>query len=805
MKRIFLCIVLFSCVLPCIVHASELTRVSRTDTKDIVQLYFSFDVTPKFTSSRSDRRIDIEFYKTTLSPSVSLGEPDSDIVKILPRPTQDRFILSLFFRYRPQQHKLTKSADGKVVFEVLLGNEYSKSYQDLADNLKGLTVVERISPDSTNPYLISPYAHDWMSFFALYESPVKIEVPINFTLPPFPIITLLPPGKNENLRVIDPQMIVLAEQNLWHQLAGKLVASIQTTEDIEAKKLLALTYGEVLSRSGNFDDAYRQLYLLKQQYSDEILGTYAQYLLIHLRSVHEDPFIADNEYRLLERTISKSLPLAPYFLLSQIETALATANYPRLNQLLLKDDIAIPKNIAEIFQIRQADYWYVINQPIKAQAAYLLLADSAVLRALPFSLNGACDIYYNQKKYEDAATCYGTLSALVLDKPTQGLVNFRKSMAKLKDINGEKTTLIDDFSEITTTVPHTEASFRAAIKRNDLQFLQNKTWGLQAINNYQAIATEATSRPIREEALFKQALVNALLGDATESIRLLQNFLREFLVSDVRISAQALLIELLPAEIKRLVDSHEYMQPLVLAKQNKLFFQNNWIDSKFLVDIAEAYNQIGIYDEAQKLYLYLIGIMPIGQKEKFFLPMLQATFDHGDFPLVEDYAAQYTYNYPNGSYAEEILLYRLQALVADERLNEAMQLLPDPLPEKIAAYELSVSLFFRTNNYKKCLEAAKKLAVMKAPLSDKEQFMYAESLFKTESYPESEHAFLAITKENEFYEQGLYRLAELARQQGNEEKALSFFAKLVEIEKNSLWKQYAERELQFAKTAARNE
>jgi tetratricopeptide (TPR) repeat protein len=374
-------------------------------------------------------------------------------------------------------------------------------------------------------------------------------------------------------------------------------------------------------------------------------------------------------------------------------------------------------------------------------------------------------------------------------------------MSKLKE--NDKKLLIDEFTNIENKFRHTEAGFRAAIKRNDLLFLDNKSWGPDAIANYAAIAKEAKSRAIREEALFKQALVHAILGDAATSIHHLQQYLREFLTGDVRISAQALLIELLPGEIKRLVDNEEHIQALVLAKQNKDLFQNRWIDSKFLVDIAEAYNRIGIYDEAQKLYLYLIETMPIEEREDLFLPMIQATFDNGNFSLVEDYAAQYTYSYPDGLYRTVIVYFRLQALVADERLNDALQLLPDPLPEDRAFYELATTLFFRTDNYQECLDAAKKLAKKKEPLSQKEQFMLAESLFRTGSYEEAEGAFIAITEESDFSQQSLYRLAELARQKGNEKKALRFFEKLVETEKNSLWKQFAERDLQFAKAAAR--
>lgn len=800
MKRLLPCILLFFVILHSTADASELLKVSRIDKKDIVQFYFTFDVPPEFSSIRSDRRIDLEFFKTTSATSVSLSSPDKDIVKILPRSADDKFILSLFFRYRPQDHTLTKSSDGRLVFEVLLGNEYSKSYQKLADRLKGLTVLETPSLHALNPLLISPYAVDWMSFFSRYEAPFTLNIPVKFSLPPFPLISLLPPGGEANLQLLSAEMVDLARQNLWDDLAKKLLESIQNIEDVEAEKLLALTYGEVLSRKGKFADAFKQLYLLKEQYGDELLGTYAKYLLIHLGSVHEDPYLAANNYKLLEPAIN-TLPLAPYFLLSQMETALATADYARLNHLLLREDVAFPQHIAEIVHIRQADYWYAIHQPIKAKAAYQLQTGSQVLQTMPYSLAGSCHMYYDLQKFNEAATCYNTLSTLVSDEILLGLIDYRRIMSRMNA--GDQTSLIDEFSRIEKNYPGTEPGYRAALKKNDLLLLQDKTWGLEAIAHYAAIAQKATSRPLREEALFKQALVHALLDEKPKSIQLLQQYLREFLTGDVRISAQALLIELLPGEIKRLVDNKEYIEALVLAKQNKDLFQNKWIDKKFLVDIAEAYNRIGIYDEAQKMYLYLIEIMPAEQREELFLPMIQATFDHGNYSLVDDYAAQYAYTYPDGRYTDEVVFFRLQSLVVNERLSDALRLLPEPLPENIAVYELATALFFRTDNYEKCLEVAKKLARIKNPLSHKEQYMLAESLYRTGLFAEAEQAFISISKESDFYQQGLYRLAELARREKNGKKALSFFEKLVETEKNSLWKQYAERELQFAKQAAR--
>lgn len=795
MKRLLFAILLLSGLLSTAVQASELNKVSRVDTRNNIQLYFSFDKTPKFSAIDNHRRIDLIFKDTAAAPDLTFFSPDEHIVKILPRPKKSEFVLSLFFRYQPQSHKLTKSTDGKLVFEVLIGNEFSKVQHELAKRLKGLTVLDRAPTDQTNPAILSPYAKNWRLLFAGYEAPLEIALPVKFTSPPFPIIQLLPPQKELNLELLNAELLDLAGKGQWGMVEEKLLPMIQEATDPEKQKLLALTLGETLVRKGEFQKAYIQLHLIKEQYVDEWLGTYARYLLIHLRSIHESPYIADAEFQALEPSVGNS-PLAPYFLLSQMETALATGQFDRLNKLLLRDDIAFPKPIAEVVRLHQADYWHAQKQPLKAFAAYQLHKNSPVLNTLPYSLGGYCSALYVQKKYMEAASCYEKLAPIVSDKPLLGLIAYRRNMARLKF--SEDATLIEDFARIDKAYPGTEAGVRSSMKWTDLTYLQSKDLAKdQVIERYESISENSIVRSIREESLLKTAIVYAESDQPEKSIPLLRQLLREFQTGDVRISAQALLIQVLPGEIKRLVENKEYVNALVLAKQNKDLFENNWIDSQFLVDTAQAYHRVGLYNDAHRLYLYLMEILPFDQREKYYLPMIQAAFDQGNYSLVEDYAAQYTYNYPKGSFANQLLSIRLEALLGDDKLTDALGLLPSPLPEDKVLHKIAASIYFRLNDFNKCLTILKNLAILENPLPQKEQFLLAESLFTTGDFTEAEKEFRLITKENDFYEQSLFRLATLERKKGNEEKALSFLQEIVEKGSNPRWKQYAERELQF--------
>jgi len=779
--------------------ASELVKVSRVDNRDIIQLYFSFDKTPAFSQTVNKRRINLIFKQTQTPFKFEMLEADSNIVKILPQPKNGDFILSLFFRYEPQYYKFTRNTDDKIVFEVLLGNQFSKSYKELAERLKGLTVLDRNSVDNTNPYLLSPYTKDWMSFFSQYESPVTLEIPVQFSLPPFPIIHLLPSGVGGERQTMSTEMLELASKGHWKQLTVQILEKLQLEPDVTRKKMLALTYGELLARASDFDGAFKQFYLLKEAFPEELVGNFAEYLLILIRAIHDDPYMADLEFKNLAKKISASNPISPYLHLSQIETALATLQYQEMNKLLLRDDIAFPETVAEIIKIRQADYWFAIKQPIKAYVAYTLLHESTLLPIKPFSMNGNCSTLYNQKKFKESSECYEQLSSSSLTKNKAGLVQYRANMARLHHQSND--SLIENFAQLESIFPDTESGYRSALKKIDLVFLQNKSRSRWALKNYKAIGDESILRSTIEEALFKQALIQSMLDKNDKSVVLLQKLLREFRHGNIISSAQALLIQLLPGEIKRLVDEKKYLKALVLAKQNKELFQKNWINSKYLVDIADAYSKIGINNEAQRLYLYLIEVVPVNEKEQFYLPMIRASYNHGNYSLVEDYAAQYTYNYPNGKYNDEILYYRLHALAGEERIDDALSLLPVPLLGNESIYNLAAALFYRTENYQRCLNVFKMLGQLPSPISPEEQFMYGESLLKTEHFEEAENIYLKITPSNPFFDQSLYRLAELQRRKGQEKNALRLFEKIVETGTSELWKQYAQKELQFAEAA----
>ncbi len=798
MKKILTLFCVFITLTPCLANSkSVLTRINKINIKNSVELYCSFSSIPAYRYNIKGKRVDFILENTLVKPDLIFFEADEKIVKILSLAKNNKTILSFFFRFPPQRFEvIPNKKENKLTVNILLGNPYSSALPGFSAKLEGLTIIERTTKDFSNPLIASRYAADWKSFFRLYESKIQLVPPVQFTMLPFPAIAYLLPERGKNKEILGQEIYELAKQGLWNDILPLLFEQIQKAVDPEIKKKLALTYGDVLARDDNFADAYRQFYLLAKEYSEEEIGIFAKYLLILLRAKFEDPFIADFELRNLQPSMSTANPLTPYFIITQIEAALATGQYLRMNELLGRDDIAYPEETALIKDLRQADYWYGSGDLIKAYVGYQLIEKHDILLDKTFSLNGYCDTLYQHKQFQEASRCYNLLAGHISDKKKMGMINYRKYLADLHFKT--PVEMIDYFARIENTYPGTEAGFRGAIKKIDLRYLTLKDWDTQAISYYHAFAEKSLSKITREEASFKEALAYRLQGENIKSTELLMVFLRNFRNGDLYSSGQALLIELFPLVIQEYVEKGMYMEALVLAKQNRKLFVKNWVSIDLLSELAHSYNALGIYNEASKLYLYLITLSSEDKKEQYYIPMISAAYAHGAYSIVEDYADQYSFRYPKGTYETEILLLRIKSLLAEELYKDAIAILPESIPEAENFSLLAASLYFHENNYEKVVEILdRRLEINKNKLSGT-NFMLAESLYQLGSFDQSKTIFIKIPKESIHYDQSLYRLGELFKIGGENEESLKLYGELVETGNNPLWIKMAKQELELA-------
>lgn len=776
---------------------TNIVKIHTASSNNSVQIYVTFQDVPRYRSTQKGKRIDI-ILDTTLSNTEPIPfVTDDRVVKFLTQQKQEETILTFFLRYEPQRYALSNQHGTTIVLDILLGNQFTKAYPELSSKLDGLTMVTQESADYANPYISSPYAGNWNTFFSRYTPEFTTTAPVFFTSPPFPVIDLIPDISSSE--ILNENIFQLAAEKRWDEIIQPLLESISLTSDEEEKKLLALTFGEVLFLSGDFENSYKQLYLLERQYSDEYLGIVSSFLIARLRAGNGDVHAAEHGYDTLAKKIDKDMPLFPYVYIAQIETALATSQFEKAGELLQKDDLGLSPKLSLTKELRQSDYWYGTGDKVKAYVGYTLFEDKTVLETHPYSLNGFCNTLYIQKKFKESAACFQKLSSNIIKKDELSLISLKKALAELTYKTAREMYVI--FSSIEDTYPGTKAGYRAALKKADLRYLSQPSWRKTSAKYYKAFAEKATDRGVAEEAAFKEAIVHNELGNVDLSITKLLEFLRNFRAGELTRPAKALLIEVLPQHLQRLLDEDRYVDALVLAKKNRELFQNNWIDIQLLSLLAKAYHELSIFEESKKLYLYLLSTADMDEKQNFYLPLISILYEQENYDLVEDYSAQYNYNYPKGADSDEIYLVRLKSLVQKGNDQVALKLLSQDKPHLLEVDEIAAQLYFGMDKFTQTVEALEPYYIQQSLEASPTLFMLAESYFQIGDTGNAEPLFHQLIEGSKYADHARYRLATIERDRGRQTDALKLLNDIVEKGKDPLWQKLAQKELKFHEIA----
>ncbi len=796
MKKLLLCL-LFIILFPCrsVLATSSLLRLDRTHTRESTQIYLTFDILPVYSVNLREKRLDITLESTRPAKNLEFFAADTRIIKILPLTSADRTVISFFFRHKPQSMQTEKSKEGKLIVEIMTDSQFNPADHIVKRQLKDITPLDEKAEASPNPLENSPYAQNWRQFFADYESELSYSVPVHYTIPPFPLINLLPSLNEKGNALLPPEVTELANRGSWQEIKPLLLELLKIATDPEQQKRINLTLGEVLLRNDAFADANEQLSMLAKEYKEEPVGIFAGFLLVLLQANKMADFPASAEIMDISKTLGPASPLLPHLVLFEIESALAADDFKKAQLLLDRPDIAYPDETQKIRELRQADLFVGLKQPLKAYVSYHLLKDTGLINRYPDSLKGYCETLYFHKKFKEAGECYTRLIPLVEDKEALSLINFRKAMAETK-ISPESPN-IEVFSLVEDAYPGMEAGYRAALKKTDLQYLKDENRAENAITAYHGLSEKAVLRAVVAEASFKEALANRLLGRNSQALVLLQHFLRDFRSGDLRPTAQALVIDILPNEIKGLVAAKKFPEALVLAKENKEFFQKGWLDIRILSDLAFSYRQIGLYNHAREMYLYIMDIAKVEQREQYYLPLLETVYEQGDNKQVEYLADRYFNTYPHGPHLEEILILRLNALIVEGQLPKAQGLLPSPLPLNDRIQAIAATLSFQSDKYPETLSYIRNISEVKRASAPELVLMEGESLFQTGDMGGSEKAYSHLREKNYHFEQVHYRLAQIELGKGNTENALKLFRQIVDKGENSQWKKYAEKELEY--------
>jgi tetratricopeptide (TPR) repeat protein len=394
--------------------------------------------------------------------------------------------------------------------------------------------------------------------------------------------------------------------------------------------------------------------------------------------------------------------------------------------------------------------------------------------------------------------------AVVTAEPEQAALSMYRSITSMINQRGglgAAEQIADALKQVITRYPETEAAVRSSLKQTDLCYLQDETCADSAQQTYRALAEISINRSTREEAFFKEALLYHLTDRNDRAIELLMTMLRNFRSGSVRPHAEALLVRLLPDELHRLLGDRNYIKAIALAQQNRNYFENGWFDSRLLENLGIAYEQLEIYQEALHIFLYLRGVTGVEDKERLYLHLIRISHVKGDNHLVEDFSSEYFYNYPNGLYRDKILFYRTDSLYAQGLVVQALELLPEPLPDTIKYQYLAAAIHYQRNDYVQAIGLLLPIWNNAGTLPEDQLFIMADSLKKLGRSEESRQ-FFSLTKEIErFRDYSLFQLAGLSSITGNEIQRLSHLQKISDSATNVQMQRLARQEIEFQQLA----
>jgi len=770
-----------------------LKTITRSDDSARLQLFLHFDQVPGFNLTTSGRRIDLELANTAPRESLTPPPTDEKMIKVVSKVEKSKTTLSFYFRYPPQKvttesHKET----GLLLLDILLGNQLSASQPDLPSSQQGTAAVKRAAA-APNPVNASLYAKNWRSFFTDYESALSILPPPKLHLPPFPLAVALPPQTAVDTWLPD-EIRAQAKDGKWSQVCLLLRDQITRKLAEPLKERLVLTYAEALVRAGEYRDPYFLLQRIILQYPDSRMADLAAFLLIYQQADRGDTINAYYELQGLVKKIGDT-PFSGSFNLLLAELALM-ANRPAEAEKLLTDPIVSGNEALKLPRLlRQADLLAATNQKAKALTAYLDLAgQSSLIETDPLALARFADTLYSAQRYPEAVKRYQLLGDLLSNRPGLDLVLFRLALCQLRIPATAKKARVD-LQQIQNAFPGTEGGVRALLKQIDLDFTSSKMAAHEAEAAYGKYAVAAESVALREESAFKQALVNALSGAGEASVNQCMHLLRGFQSGHLRTEAMALLIQQLPAVIRQLVKNEEYVKALVLTKQNKQLFVRGWLDTTLLYDLARAYSKLGMDDQTAQTYQYLFEVSGEADKEKIYLPLLQALSASGHHVQVEEYADRYLLRYPKGADLPAVFAFKVRALYASGQLDKALKLMTAEASPRVQELELLKGrIYFENKEWQKVIDTLTQPGVQEVLAQQAMLLPLAESYFQTGKDDQAALVFQRIAAQQGNNEQARFRLAQIALKKNSAQQALNLFKELAEKGTDSPWTKLAREE-----------
>jgi len=741
------------------------------------------------------QRIDL-FLQGADGKDFSGGLPeDGRVVRILMAQKKTGILLSIVLQAQPSSvNVLTDNRLKKVTLEI----NWSKSHNIARPEMKfGNPGRSKLTADRGASLITdkSKYANDWLRFFKEYEKDWSPRPPLQFSLVDLPALCF----PDETMKTMPEDFVKaigLFQQGQWSRalvLLDKVSGDKLLNED--AAKPYYLLRGEALLRCGHWDAATEALDKFQELSDSPVLKARAGFLeqlaLASSGKFYEvlgqlapDPDLSETRRTF---TFHRCLLLAELYLVT---------NQPKqAEEVLEKLSIRFPGRLKSIVNLRRADADALLGKSAVAIKQYESLDDNqALMRCHPFSQALYAKCLHAEHKYLAAARRYIELAGSMNDHALVGMALYASAHCEWRRNQGDD--VVCRLQDIQKEFAGEEAATRATAKLLDIDVIKGDSVAmLDAAGQYGAVAEVAKERSLREEASFKQALVAYFLNELEESHADLQGFLRENSSGSLVIEAQTLEGQILPRLLDIYLKGGDYLKATVLVEQCRDILVAQGVSSSVLIDTAEAFRSFGLLDRAEKIYLFLLdSFRGQAEEEHIYAPLIQVLLEKGAYSEVTGFAESFIDKYPTSKDFPRIYLDRVKALNRKPDMDMLVKVLTGMKTQISPTLDEYAGKFFQQRGD---LENAEKFllrAIDGRKIDDVDPAIIAvtaEVLFDRGQYRKALALYEQLIKKKKFFDQSLYRCAQIYRLSGRQDKSINLLQQLSEKGTDGQWKTMA--------------
>lgn len=780
--------------------AVELQRVRIEQDVNTVRIVLGFNRIPLYELTTSGQKVEVTLLDTFVQSGLTVPEDNASIARILVGESSQRLLLSFLLRRPPVfVNAVKRKQEKEIALDIYWREQERGTRPAISRSLPGGIHIGPVGGVSRR-VIASKYSGQWGQLFYDYERSIELDVPLEYTLPPFPVLALYLPATD----VVSAEVLDAGRTERWDIAQNAYSGTGFEGLSIPETQVRNIILADIALREGkcSASDRYLQAFRATQEVEpeEEYLGKMeicADLLELYTLSCKKDQL-----YNLLAElglavSGSSELGQQPYVTLLQAESELEAGRNEIVLQLL---KVLQGKNLepSGVLKKREADARFNQGDFKYALKLYSELDDAGKLQDATYSLGLYAQALYRAEQYSSAQEVFSRLHDKLENQELRDLIKYFIAKSMLHEGNSDAALKI-----LAKIMPGSYAAKLAQLKLADLSAASSDMGSrMQALEDYTQLLSEMPTRKGKAEVQFKQGLTYHLLQRPEQAISTLRDFLHKDRVSELRPYAQALLADILPSYIDYLIEQEQYFDAMLLVEQNRDILVATQRNYDFLLNLGRVFKELEFYPRAVKLYQYVVDATTENDKiEPVYVPLVESFYAVGDYRNVAMYAKDYLNKFSdagiwyNEQRAATIYLNYIKALLKLGRESEAETLLrANDRPHNAALDRYAARYFWRKSEI---ILAGKQLQVVVKNNSAETQdlFIYAESLYAQQDYVVALEYYKRLNTTEEYRLPALYRMGNILIKQGKRERGLTFLSQVAEANGDSRWKRLAQQSL----------